>query len=183
MVAIGGSQRSGSSTAACVEVALEPLREAGFAVVHFDGEALERLPFYPDGVGEAPVAEELVEAVRVADAVLVASPGYHGSLSGLVKNGLDYLEELREDERPYLSGRPVGCIATGAGWQAAVATLGALRAVVHALRGWPTPLGAAVNTVEIEADPEARARAEAQLCALGGQVLEFVARPRLVEPS
>jgi FMN reductase len=40
----------------------------------------------------------------------------------------------------------VGCVATGAGWQGANATLNALRNVIHALRGWPTPLGLAFNT-------------------------------------
>src|SRR5204863_6434613 len=33
-------------------------------------------------------------------------------------------------------GRPVGSVATGAGWQGAVNTLTALRNIVHALRGW-----------------------------------------------
>lgn len=32
------------------------------------------------------------------------------------------------------------------GWQSGVATLGALRTITHALRGWPTPLGVVVNT-------------------------------------
>ena len=43
--------------------------------------------------------------------VVIASPGYHGTVSGLVKNSLDYLEVLREDDRPYLDGRAVGVIA------------------------------------------------------------------------
>ena len=32
------------------------------------------------------------------------------------------------------------------GWQATGSTFAALRSIVHALRGWPTPLGAAINT-------------------------------------
>ena len=87
----------------------------------------------------------LVEAVRAADGVIVATPGYHGSLSGLVKNALDSLEMLRDDPRPYFDGRAVGVIVTVDGWQAAGATLGALRAIVHALRGWNTPMGVALN--------------------------------------
>jgi FMN reductase len=43
---------------------------------------------------------------------------------------------------------PVGLIATAAGWQAAVSTLQALRTITHALRGWPTPMGLAINTAE-----------------------------------
>jgi len=48
----------------------------------------------------------------------------------------------------------VGCIATAAGWLGAVNTLGALRDIVHALRGWPTPLGAAINSAENVFDEE-----------------------------
>jgi FMN reductase len=88
----------------------------------------------------------LVDALRRADGVIIASPGYHGSVSGLVKNALDYVEDLREDDNPYLSGRAVGCVTTAYGWQAAVTTLQTLRSIVHALRGWPTPLGAAINS-------------------------------------
>jgi FMN reductase len=94
------------------------------------------------------VARELIEALRAADAVVLGSPGYHGSLSGLVKNALDYTEVMRDDARPYLDGRPVACIATGSGWQGAVHTLDALRKITHSLRGWPTPLGLAINTAE-----------------------------------
>ena len=59
---------------------------------------------------------------------------------------LDYLEELRGDDRPYLDGRAVGLVAVARGWQASVSTLATLRQVVHALRGWPTPLGLAINS-------------------------------------
>jgi FMN reductase len=64
----------------------------------------------------------------------------------LVKNAIDYVEDLRTDARVYFDGRAVACIATGAGWQGTAATLAALRCIVHALRGWPTPLGIALNS-------------------------------------
>ena len=81
-----------------------------------------------------------------ADGLIIASPGYHGSISGLVKNALDSLEGLSAETRPYFDGRAVGCIVAASGAQAAGSTLAALRAVVHALRGWPTPLGATLHT-------------------------------------
>jgi FMN reductase len=62
-----------------------------------------------------------------------------------VKNALDVLEGLREDARPYLHGRAVGCIVAASGAQACGSTLAALRSIVHALRGWPTPFGATLN--------------------------------------
>jgi hypothetical protein len=39
---------------------------------------------------------------------IVGSPGYHGAISGLVKNALDYIEDLREDPRVYLDNTPWG---------------------------------------------------------------------------
>ena len=66
--------------------------------------------------------------------------------SGLLKNGLDYVEATAKDPRVYFDGLPVGLIATAYGWQATGTTLNALRSIVHALRGWPTPLGVAINS-------------------------------------
>lgn len=112
--------------------------------------------------------------------MLIASPGWHGSVSGSIKNALDYLEETVRDERPYLDGRPAGLIATAYGWQAAVTTLNAMRTIVHALRGWPTPLGAAVNCSQplFEDGEIADPAVAAQLGQLCQQVIDFSARAR-----
>ncbi|MDQ3608828.1 MAG: NAD(P)H-dependent oxidoreductase, partial [Actinomycetota bacterium] len=110
--------------------------------------------------------------VRRADALVIGSPGYHGSISGLVKNVLDYLEELADDERPYVDGRPVGCIATAQGWQGAVNSLVALRQIVHALRGWPTPFGLALNVEGGGLDVTDRGIL-ASIDLIAGQILDF----------
>ena len=118
----------------------------------------------------------LVEAVRISDGVVLVSPGYHGTVSGLVKNALDYVEDLRGDTRPYLEGRAIGCVAAAQGWQAAVTTLTALRSIVHALRGWPTPLGVALNSKHVEFDVDggcSDATVVDRLRTIGHQVVEF----------
>jgi FMN reductase len=172
IVGIGGTVRPRSTTERALDTALEAAQATGATVVRFCGAELTELPIYsPTDVARCETAQQLLESVRRADGVIIASPGYHASVSGLVKNALDYLEDLREDERPYLSGRGVGCIATGAGWQATVTTLMALRSIVHALRGWPTPLGAAVNTAD--GAPEGEERARFQLETIGADVAEF----------
>jgi FMN reductase len=173
VVGIGGTIRPNSATDAALRTALDAAREAGAETTCFAGAELAGLPLYsPADDARTGGALELIEAVRAADGLLVASPGYHASLSGMVKNALDYLEDLREDERPYLTGRGVGCIATGAGWQATVATLATLRSIVHALRGWPTPLGAAINTAPGRSEDD-HERARFQLQTIGAEVVEF----------
>ena len=97
---------------------------------------------------ETPKAVALLDLVQRADGIMIATPGYHGGISGLVKNALDYLEDLRFAPRPYLEGRAVGCIVCAYGWQATVTTLQSLRTTVHALRAWPTPLGVALNSAD-----------------------------------
>ncbi len=127
---------------------------AGARTRLISGPALQ-LPMYePDNKERTDAARDLVAQLARADGIILGSPGYHGSISGLVKNALDYAEDLRGDRRPYFSGRAVGCIATAGGWPGAVNTLGALRDIVHALRGWPTPLGAAINSSECVFDDQ-----------------------------
>jgi FMN reductase len=176
VLGLGGSTRPDSSTERALRVSLAAAENEGAQTEVLAGGDLLLPPYEPDVPNRTREAGLLVEKVRRADGLIVASPGYHGLLSGLVKNALDYLEDLRDDQRPYLDGRAVGLIATATGWQATVSTLMSLRAAVHALRGWPTPMGAAVNTAgglfddrgEC-ADPAARF----QLELVGRQVVEF----------
>lgn len=173
---IGGTAQPGSSTEQALAIAMREAGESGADVELFGSEALAALPHYlVGGGGLSSGGEALVAAVRRADGLIIASPGYHGSISGLVKNAIDYLEETSRDDRPYLDGLPVGVIATAYGWQATGSTLAAMRSIVHALRGWPTPLGAAIVTGGgVFKDGVCHDdRAGAQLKMVGVQVCEF----------
>lgn len=151
IVGIGGTTRPGSSTESALRVALRHAETLGADTRLFGGEALAALEGYsPEQTTRSEGQRAIVEAVRRADAVIFASPGYHGGVSGLVKNAIDLLEDLRADPRVYLDGMPVGCIVTAAGWQGCNTTLGAMRSIVHALRGWPTPLGVTLNTAGVK---------------------------------
>lgn len=148
IVGIGGTQREQSSSEVCLRLALAGAEALGAEVRCFSGPAL-LLPHYnPGDPSRTPEARALVEAVREADGIVLASPGYHGTVSGLVKNALDYIEDMAKDERPYLDDLPVGSIGVAWGSQAAVNTLRALRDITHALRGIPVPYGAAVNSLD-----------------------------------
>jgi len=176
IVAIGGSTRPGSATELALRCAGAAAHADGAEVTYIVGRDL-LLPIYDVQTTErAPGAQQLLEAVRQADGLLIASPGYHGGISGMVKNALDYVEDLAAEDPPYLHGRAVGCISVAYGWQATVGTLAQIRQTVHALRGWPTPLGGTVNSqvthFDANAQPDDSAVAE-QLATIGHQVTEF----------
>jgi FMN reductase len=177
IVAVGGTLRPGSSTEKAMQHVLNAAERAGARTRLISGPALQ-LPMYePDNPERTDAARDLVAQLAVADGIILGSPGYHGSISGLIKNALDYAEDLRGDRRPYFSGRAVGCIATAGGWPGAVNTLGALRDIVHALRGWPTPLGAAINSSEPVFDDEGRClvpRVSQMLDLIAAEVLGFL---------
>jgi FMN reductase len=177
IVAVGGTLRPGSTTEKAMQHVLNAADRAGARTRLISGPALQ-LPMYePDNPERTEAARDLVAQLALADGIILGSPGYHGSISGLVKNALDYAEDLRGDRRPYFSGRAVGCIATGGGWPGALNTLGALRDIVHALRGWPTPLGAAINSSERVFDDDGHCvvpRVSQMLDVIAAEVLSFL---------
>lgn len=149
IVGIGGTTRPAGSTEKALRLTLRAAEDEGATTTLFHGPQIAELPMYdPEVTGRGTTAVELVDALRRADGVVIGSPAYHGSVSGLVKNALDYAEDLRDDDPAYLAGRAVGVVATGYGWQGVVTTLQTLRQVAHALRGHPTPLGAGINSAE-----------------------------------
>ncbi len=181
IIAIGGSIRPESSTELALRIAGRAAEGMGANVTYVTGTDLI-LPMYNlNEPNRHPIASGFVESVRQADGLILASPGYHGGMSGLFKNAMDYLEDLREDDRPYLHGRGVGCISTAYGWQAAVATLQQLRQITHALRGWPTPMGAAINSLVSQFDSDGGCTDESAATSLqmiGQQVVEFAQKHR-----
>ncbi len=176
IVGIGGTTRPGSSSEKALRYALA-LAEAGGAEVElFDGASIN-LPMYaPESADRSEGALRLVAALRRAKGVILSTPCYHGSVSGLVKNALDYTEDMCKDPEPYLDGRAVGLIVCGHGWQSTGVVLTAFRSIVHALRGWPTPMGVAINTLVERFDGNGMGieeHTERQMKIMVGQVIEF----------
>lgn len=177
ILGIGGGMGEASSTTRALTIALSEAERYGARTVLLDGRELSRLALYQaSGAASQPAARALVEQLRRAAGVIIASPAFHGTVSGLLKNSIDYIEETAQDARPYLTDMPVGLITIAGGHQAAGSTLTTLRTIVHALRGWPTPFGAAINSNEMRF-VDGRCADDAtvvQLRRVGEQVATFV---------
>ena len=178
IVGIGGTVRPRSTSETALREALAGAVEAGGEVECFAAADLN-LPFYdPKDPIRSEGAQRFVSALRAADGVIVSSPGYHGAISGLIKNALDYVEDMVADERVYIDGLPFGCIGVAYGSQAAVSVLGNLRGIAHALRAFPTPYGAAVvaGPTIFEAGRCVDSDTANRLRLVGRQVVEMAAR-------
>jgi FMN reductase len=169
IVGIGGSTNPTSVTNRLLDACLGEVAALGARTASVTGSALANLPIYSGG-GDPMPATPLIDAVRAADCIVIGTPGYHGGMSGLVKNALDHLELLRDDGRPYLDGRAVGVIVTASGWQSCGTALVSVRSAIHALRGWPTPFGVTVNSLEQSPDDP---RVTGALRILAGQLVQF----------
>lgn len=186
IVGLGGTTRPGSSSERALHIALEAAAAAGCQTRLFGAATMPTESFDPTRPQRSAAAIDLVDALRRADGVLIATPSYHGGISGLVKNAIDFTEDLRDDARPYLDGRAVGCIVVADGPQALGSTLAALRSVVHALRGWPTPFAATLNGRDKPFGGDGRPADEAALGAcrtVAEQVVCFASMARAVRQA
>lgn len=176
VVGFGGTTRARSTSERLVAAVLAEAEILGATTELFGGEALAALPHFAP---ETPVRNEaqtaFLEAIRRADGIIIGSPAYHGGVSGLVKNAIDLVADLQGDPRVFLDGRAVGLVVAAGGWQGAGVTLSAMRDIVHALRGWPTPIGIAATSSSVFAadgslqDDPVRKAVQAQ----AGQIVSF----------
>lgn len=108
-----GSLRAASVNRQLAELAIESAPE-GVRLQLFD--RLGELPFYNEDIDNDGVAEPVTalrRAAAEADAALVVTPEYNGSIPGVLKNAIDWLS------RPYgngaLKGKPLAVIGTALG--------------------------------------------------------------------
>jgi NAD(P)H-dependent FMN reductase len=108
-----GSLREASLNRQLAEVASESA-PAGVSLQLFD--RLGELPFYNediDGEGVAEPVQALRLAAAEADAALVVTPEYNGSIPGVLKNAIDWLSRPFGDGA--LKGKPMAVIGTALG--------------------------------------------------------------------
>jgi chromate reductase, NAD(P)H dehydrogenase (quinone) len=134
VLGISGSLRRGSLNSALLRAAAERL-PAGAELVTF--ERLGDIPPYDEDVErEEPVPDavrELREAMRDADAVLVATPEYNHSIPGQLKNALDWAS--RPAGESALRDKPATAIGASTGMFGAVWAQAETRKVLGALGG------------------------------------------------
>jgi arsenic resistance protein ArsH len=116
----------------------DQFRQKGFETEVFS-PAGGHIPFfeYPKGEIPAPV-QAMCDAFLKADVHVWLTPLYHGSMTGVMKNTLDWLEMTSKLSHPYLTGKVVALVCWGDGSQA-MQGINAMDSVAKALRAWVLP--------------------------------------------
>jgi chromate reductase len=181
VLGITGSLRRDSFNHALLREAAERL-PAGAELVEFD--RLGEIPPYDADVeaeGTPEPVAALRQAMREADAVLVATPEYNHSIPGVLKNALDWAS--RPAGQSALNGKPAAVIGASTGMFGAVWAQAETRAVLGALGGrvveGELPVARAVELLHngrLELPPE-------QSQQLEGLLAELVSEAEQLEKS
>ena len=136
IVGIDGAVREASKTRVLFGIVGDAIRARGGDFVSYSQRGLP-LPMFDDDpeTAQSPAVQALFTAAAGADGFVLCSPEYHGSMSGALKNCLDWLEF---DPRVRPGGRVFGLIGGGGGLGNSGATLQMMMAV-RALHGWVMP--------------------------------------------
>lgn len=139
LLAIGGTTRKGSRTLMAMRAILASSTDHNIHPTIASVRDLN-LPVYNDDIpleDQPETLQRLVEQVRAADAFLICSPTYHGSMSGAIKNVLDSLHVMHGQPDAYFRGCPVGLSAYGG--PTAINAVNTLQTTVRGMQGVVTP--------------------------------------------
>jgi FMN reductase len=178
IVGLGGSLARVSRSRAALRIALEGAEKAGAETRLLDLRELD-LPLYnPDDNEPTGSAAALIEACYGAEGLLWSSPLYQGTISGALKNALDWLHPLGERDPPYLHDKVIGLISASGGTQGLQA-INTMEFAVRALRAWAVPYVVPVSSAARVFDGDGRVTdqgVERQLETLGVEVVRVAHR-------
>ena len=154
IVGIIGSLRTDSYSALALQQAIERVKALDAEVEILDLRNMT-LPFCDGGTEypDYPDVEVLRDTVKAADGLILATPEYHGSVSGVLKNALDLMSF------EHLSGKVVGSISV-LGGQPNSNALNSLRIIVRWVHGWVIPEQIAVGQAWQAFDSEGKVKDE-----------------------
>jgi chromate reductase, NAD(P)H dehydrogenase (quinone) len=131
IVAFAGSTRTGSFNKKLIQIAAQAARDAGADVTMVDLKDLP-MPLYDGDLEEAnglpENAKKWKAILRAHDGFLISSPEYNSSITGVLKNAIDWASRTETDDEPDLvcfRGKVAALVSASPG------ALGGMRALVH----------------------------------------------------
>src|SRR5215213_8266958 len=126
VLGVAGSTRQSSYSTRALKIALEHVKKHGAEVRLLELSRMV-LPLYDPSAPASKEVERAAEAIAWADAFILASPDYHGSMSGALKNFLDHFYEE-------FAGKVFGYIV--ASHEKGLTVMDQMRTAVRQCYGW-----------------------------------------------
>ncbi len=134
VIAVSGSSGNGSSTAAALKYALQGAEAFGAEVKLI--ELSDYNLIIAGSVKESDYPEDVTKfrnEVNDADGIILGTPEYHNSLSGILKNAIDLLR------REQFENKVVGLVGVAGGDLGATNSLNNLNIICRSLHCWVSP--------------------------------------------
>ena len=140
VLGVGSSMREGSYGTRALKIALERMEKLQAETHLLDLRKAKMPTFNPNSsLQSSKRIREVTEEVNWADVFILATPDYHGSMSGPIKNFLDhYWQEF--------AGKTFGYICTS--HEKGLTAMDQMRTAVRQCYGWSLPYGISVNGEE-----------------------------------
>ncbi len=136
VLGVSGSMRRQSRSAIALRLLLDTAEQNGAEARMLDLRAVELPMFRPDRETPSEAQQNILTEVEWADAFVLSTPDYHGSMSGAMKNFLDYhWEELAGKLFAYI------CSSHDKG----LTVMDQMRTVIRQCYGWSMPYGVAFD--------------------------------------
>ena len=172
VVGISGSLREGSYTHLSIKLALQGAKESGANTRMLDLNEYQ-LPFTMEewsSPEHSPGVLRLREDVQAAQGIILGTPEYHGSFSGVLKYALDL---MGFDQ---FEGKMIGLIGVAGGKVGAANSLTSLRSVGRSLHAWVVPEQVSISEAWSKFDSNGQLKdteLENSLKEVGRQVARF----------
>ena len=140
VLGISSSMRESSFSATGLKITLEKIKDIGVEVEFLDLRTTNLPMFYSsDNDENKTIISKVTDKVKNSDAFILATPDYHGSMSGSMKNFLDYYWSE-------FAGKLFGYIC--ASHEKGLTAMDQMRTAVRQCYGWSMPYGVSINGEE-----------------------------------
>jgi NAD(P)H-dependent FMN reductase len=136
ILGVGSSLRDNASSTTALSIALDFAKKLGAETRLLDLKQT-KLPLYdPTSNGSISEIKQVQGDVNWSDALILSTPDYHGSMSGAMKNFLDYFWAE-------FAGKTFGYIC--ASHEKGLTAMDQMRTAVRQCYGWSMPYGVSVS--------------------------------------
>ena len=164
VIGIGSSLRAGASSTTALSIALNFAKKQGAEIRLLDLKQTP-LPLYdPIENKSSPEIKKVKDNVVWADALILSTPDYHGSMSGAMKNFLDYFWAE-------FAGKTFGYIC--ASHEKGLTAMDQMRTAVRQCYGWSMPYGVSVSDSEDFTDGKINSKLESRLEMLARDLVVY----------